>query len=1195
MIATQYHPRVNAPASKGGFALIISMVLMGFILLLLLSLSALTRVETEVAGTDELRGQARMNALLGLNVALAQLQEFTGADRRVTATAAMERNDAGAVMTPANGTRHWTAAWGNGEGPASLSSTPVFLNWLVSGNENRKAQVRSDGSIETVTGTLSFKPDGSVPTLSADTLPTDQLAQGSQSWRLLVGRNSVTDVADYVAAPLVPLQGEQGSTTGGYAYWIADEGVKAALHPVEDASLLHPEADEAEAKARLRYRTPGRTGAEALDEDWITALSAVADASSAEGAALRSELERIVQQNQLNLLTGLPADFAHDHFHDATIWSYGVLSDTLGGGLRKDLTAAFAAGTDKDTAPTGLIWEDIKASVNSMAPFWQSLRSWYQYADQAGESLPIMKTDWEGRQPLAPVVVGWQWFVQALVAFEGNDSSGQPTYRLGYRMYPALTLWNPYNVTLEGATLEGRYANNAIVTSGKRGASRRVTFTTRVWENTFGGSDDAFPSAYVAEAQYIAPWSRVSEGSNPAPFRFTVDTGDMAPGMAYVYALPEDVTYPNNFSDTSSPPSAGAPNHPERYKLERGFIGSSGTYAAVVAWSPDVFTLPAGKTAVDYQIGFWIGSGSSGDAVNMVKYTDNVRFEDVDGSDKWGIVGNDAFELDELGGSGSLRLQAIYGINASLRLATVNEMWAESEAPLLEDVLADSSGSIGFYGQRWALKVTEAAAAVFPVTGSEEFNKPVRWLANYNPRASFSDRTPFERQVSGGYYNTNASYNRATTLSARAGRNFDHNAAWFQINHDGATGAAHTGLSQNPYSVEPEPVILFDVPRPDTRILSIGALQHASIFRPTSSEAYMWATNTAPAYVIGNSLADPRIGLERYRVKPGDISSSGASGYSSNDYMVDYSYVLNRVLWDGYYFSSVPQGAAAVSFPLDNSRYVRYGDPADADLKDYEKSAANLLVKGAFNVNSASPAAWRALLASFNEVAVNGEAMAQKSAFPRQANPAEGLFNPDAAGISDASAEVAAYNGGFRALSKAQINLLADKIVDQVRLRGPFLSLADFVNRSLLEPEETQLMGALAAALKEAEINSKFEGAEVELKTEGVTTTIKMNSKAYDGASAEYVPGWLSQADLLQSLGPVLSARSDTFVIRVSGEASRPGQDGATAFAWCEAVVQRLPEYSNGDAPHAAPTQANQSMGRSFRIVSLRWLSADDI
>jgi hypothetical protein len=111
-------------------------------------------------------------------------------------------------------------------------------------------------------------------------------------------------------------------------------------------------------------------------------------------------------------------------------------------------------------------------------------------------------------------------------------------------------------------------------------------------------------------------------------------------------------------------------------------------------------------------------------------------------------------------------------------------------------------------------------------------------------------------------------------------------------------------------------------------------------------------------------------------------------------------------------------------------------------------------------------------------------------------------------------------------------------------------------------------------------------------------------------------PGNLLQSDLLQSLGSALASRSDTFTLRCYGEASQ--RSGETGSAWLEAVVQRLPEFVDptnaAETGNSAPkplkiapststdasvstalTSVNNVLGRRFKIISLRWLKADEL
>jgi hypothetical protein len=173
-------------------------------------------------------------------------------------------------------------------------------------------------------------------------------------------------------------------------------------------------------------------------------------------------------------------------------------------------------------------------------------------------------------------------------------------------------------------------------------------------------------------------------------------------------------------------------------------------------------------------------------------------------------------------------------------------------------------------------------------------------------------------------------------------------------------------------------------------------------------------------------------------------------------------------------------------------------------------------------------------------------------------------------------AQAAPYGGGAcrgrREFSAAAVQTLATKLRAGILARGrPFVSLQDFVNSGVLRD-------AIAGA--------------------GLNTDPAFTADV-GGPPTPYSPDFLTQAVVLNTLAPVLSARSDTFVIRAYGEAVNPAvSTDPAARAWCEAVVQRFPEYVDpADAAAVWPPQAadNQVLGRRLRIVDFRWLTQDDL
>jgi hypothetical protein len=196
---------------------------------------------------------------------------------------------------------------------------------------------------------------------------------------------------------------------------------------------------------------------------------------------------------------------------------------------------------------------------------------------------------------------------------------------------------------------------------------------------------------------------------------------------------------------------------------------------------------------------------------------------------------------------------------------------------------------------------------------------------------------------------------------------------------------------------------------------------------------------------------------------------------------------------------------------------------------------------------------------------------------------------------------------GYRDLTERDIENLAEKIVEQVRRRGPFLSMSEFVNRRIGSDSNLTRMGALENAIEDSGINNSLFTQNlgfVPITTADISDANLYNFKspsATVGNPGAGAPGWISQGDLLRILEPAATVRSDTFVVRACGEAwDSEGKVIARAFA--EAVVQRTPEYidptnepSLNVYVDGGASAANKTFGRRMSVVSFRWLANDEI
>jgi hypothetical protein len=380
------------------------------------------------------------------------------------------------------------------------------------------------------------------------------------------------------------------------------------------------------------------------------------------------------------------------------------------------------------------------------------------------------------------------------------------------------------------------------------------------------------------------------------------------------------------------------------------------------------------------------------------------------------------------------------------------------------------------------------------------------------------------------------------------------------------------------------------------------------------------------AQPIGNSWAHPLVSADKL------LDTKTGGNY------LDHSFLLNLALYDKFYFSGLADQAGqfgsgktaanlAENFtkaaPLGDPRLILHqpdGKPASAFATEvaqpdaHARVAAWQMMMGSFNVNSTSVPAWKAMLASIhdsnalvNELNLVGGTSSLRS-LPTTDTGKETRISrfrlPASKSADDGAPNLKnAYWLGPREYTDAQLQTLAENIVKQVRLRGPFLSMAEFVNRRLgPASDEMSQRGALQQAIDDSNLNLNLAddaSAGFEITADKVVNYKYANPAAGTGRSNQGAPGYLTQADLLSVLGNAATARSDTFTIRGYGEA-RDASGKMLANATCEAVVQRVPDWIDPvDAAETAQatlvSKANLTFGRRFLITSFRWLNPSEI
>lgn len=1125
-------------ARRGGFALLITITLLAFLVLLLVSLASLTRVETQVASNSAQLAQARANALFALNLAVGKLQEHAGSDQRVTARADIQAANTGNPL--------WTGVW-DATPPSAVTPTHAAapassapLVWLVNGNE-------SSGTALTPVAAVA------VPAADNDNVWLLRKVMGLA----LEDAMSVRLVKSAIKVPPGQVPGAAASgpdvQVGAYAWWVGDEGVKAKVN------LTDPYRGEASGTAEAAWRR------EAAPRPDLQLLSKAEFASvfTDTTAALETARKNLLSYEQLPMLDGALAattgvEQAGGYFHDLTSVGCGVLADTLRGGLRRDLTRGLAAAPTSGSVaaaevgdgvsvfilpPPGPYGRTTRAPFSSIwtpskephAPVWNSVRAWTgMRASGAGAIDPVAAelVDTTRNGISCPTTAGHA-IMPVLVQLElayGLDVGPDKKFRV--MMRPRVVLMNPYNVTLNPASYCLLY--QPFVTAK---------------------SDINFTFNHANQPQSPAPQKKASpefllgnlislNGSKRMAFNVTDGFG---PGEIKVYSLPPSAT------DTLIDGTASI------VELAPG-ISTNRAYFATTTGAPDWY-LPEERHLINVQqaavpadhprLSFAMGQAtpSSVPVPSMTSRYIQTASANYAKPHPTARLDNDADPATINDAASTAR-----------QLRTLRFTLRHAEL----DLLTHGSGNMTAEGEIGG-----------DLPGDQ--TSGARFLVDNNPRAIVSQRLGGRDAVA---------HYAVTSIKGSGYSDIDYEES------GGATlgywGGATESVNGSTHA------LLFDILRENEELVSLGRLGHVN-----------WGVDGKhPAYPLGNSFA--------------------SVFYPAN--APDYGYALNEALWDRFFMSTLPTSLTVRPEHLPNSR-LRFHDAAGSAAEPagiegengYQLAATRLVIDGAFNINSTSVEAWAAFLGSV-QAADYAYSTASGNRTDTDARPFPRLHNfhdtdPTAAGSSGGMREWT----GYRRLTNGQLRSLAAKIVADIKARGrPARSLAEFINRDLAAPstDVRNRMGVLQAAI-DAVINASVPDPDGDGDDDGVgltdlpglntskivpdTFSIADNPEAARGQlRSTGAPGFLLQSDLLTPLAPAMSARSDTFRVRTYGETRNPATGQIVGRAWCEAIVQRQPEFVGGESAELrltdlVPGSASARFGRKFVITQFRWLGPDEL
>lgn len=1188
--------------------------------------------------------QARQQALIGLDAAIAELQEALGPDQRISASSSI-LDETGEKVPP-----HLLGVWNSWDAPlygrrkdgSQIRDTytpgrrKMFRRWLIS-SRDAKQTWDMDAAAE-----LSCrKPGERICMLGEGTL----------------GRNAPRSHYVYADLLYMPL-GEH--TRGAFAWWIDGENQKAKISisgaPVSSSPMA------------------------ALRRTWDTPAAMLLQQGK---PVVTGEADKLVSEASIALVGGKAE--AESGFTDYTTSSYSLLTNAAHGGLKQDLClllnknnldkTEFAPGENSD-AP--LVPERWLPERRRRIPIgsWQTLHAYYNCWPNASQKDSLLTTRIIGALPNHYTRLGGSVFDQFLrydanaegsgstyldskSRQNGNTGAGyarnpvmlgylcnvalgmkkveEESYQLCLYYTPMMLWWNPYNVPMRIA--------------GRRMWAVAAPFKTMPLE-TYANLD-YYGGLQWSSYGMVRPREAVLRGVR-----------EIRPGMGTMSCLDGGEFFQNSLSNATED-IVFSPGEVLIFTPGRQNAGAESPAENLPGSNPWVPGVHAGNVAAWYSP-LYKASGVSpqlarGTALSLRLFSSPNRLTDgllmADGNPACMTIANG------FGGISSAEVNP-HPMDSELPdISSIDGKHIHSPQRFLLDwyspVLGDGNRIIADALQWYGASFQNEVGQPYYVASLGIIAKSAEGSADTLAYPGIDFRTKLWQHSSPAFWG--ASLSRA-----------DHQQRQYHpyqlailpvgegmmaspipsLGRNGVLGVTNGGEQVSFASVLELPVHPpFSLAGFAGMRLHPGWFQNAETTNtPQKALQRMQYQSGVPGVGIGNAFADPCLPPDKVYYLHEKEKEEGADNLEPQlqDEFYDHALLINDAMWDRWFCSSVsdmPGDDGKYVIPaqytlqqflegrsaLPVSRYVRPSSSHDskAALKrimagdGWKIIAAHLMVNGGFNVNSTSVAAWNAVLQGLaSRQLVTGEGGRMRLVEPGKkvtdvtfsrfmlsttdkSTDSTGRYSPmhgSAAFRSDTGYSTTAWSE-VRLLKPADITRLAEEMVRQVRARGPFLSLSDFINRRLDEKGgEHALKGALQAAIDRTDINRDFR----EVQVTPQKGSLYRFPEAEKGDLHTAAPGYLIQSDVLASLGNILTVRDDTFTVRAYG-CVRSDEGTVLSQCWCEATVQRSIDYVDPvDAPTAAEfsvdlkhtsklSPLNQVYGRRFKVTSFKWLDHWDL
>lgn len=466
----------NFEEKRKAFALVLAIGAMAFMVLLTLTLSAIVSSKLRLMNAQKDAHAARTNAILGMSVAISELQKTLGRDNAISFPASVFDTE---PTTP------------NVDGVMS----PYYVGALKLENENTDIsakdlqderlaiveKIRAGGSDENVSWLVSSQRRmtnplvQSIEELNSETVNLSEfktITQYPDSFGGQVNKSQNGQTVTIKAGKVILGNSSNSPTEGAYAWYVSDESMKAKLNIYRPEEYLDKNGNIQNTEDPRKFAAPSDTrlpqsvNVSFIDELVPFSLNAFLSDYQEENA---KTMQKLSGMEELPLIDSSLSEWAKENKNDFTLNSVGLPVDVTQGRLKEDLTAYLDGDYGLDDGEVIVRGNKEKSDSEYKGPDL-GLKDYDEYLPRFGhlkdftqialnkngftaavKAEPANLKSSNPKHGISPIISRAEFIflpVYTSASSEGLwDLSGRINVSLA--IYLRIWIWNPHNVALD--------------------------------------------------------------------------------------------------------------------------------------------------------------------------------------------------------------------------------------------------------------------------------------------------------------------------------------------------------------------------------------------------------------------------------------------------------------------------------------------------------------------------------------------------------------------------------------------------------------------------------------------------------------------------------------------------------------------------------------------------------------------------